>query len=193
MGTVKKLPHSTLTSTTPWMQEGNDAVLGTPGSWKQSPSPSTSRLSRSTIPASMQLQSPSTSRRWKSNTPAKMDEKDVGLLGPSFTYPVQSATVIHNATTPAVHVDLASLANAIFDIDHSVTRIPANLHPPIYPTTEDARAFPYSLVMYVKETSWQDLEQLRVQSQTTNTDARTGLSVAARTSIKEPGLTPPKG
>ncbi|CAL8119523.1 unnamed protein product [Orchesella dallaii] len=65
-----------------------------------------------------------------STTPAKIDEEDAGSLVPSLTLRTRSARLITHVATPAVHLDLATPANAIFDIDHKVTRIPINLHPP---------------------------------------------------------------
>ncbi|CAL8117313.1 unnamed protein product [Orchesella dallaii] len=52
---------------------------------------------------------------------------------------------------PPAHLHLGTLANAIFDVDHTVTRMPAKLHPSIFSSTEDARAFLYSLLIYANE------------------------------------------
>ncbi|CAL8135855.1 unnamed protein product [Orchesella dallaii] len=90
----------------------------------------------------------------------------------AVTTPGRSARAMMHAATPPAHLDLGTLANAVFDVDHTVTRMPAKLHPPIFPSIEDARAFLYSLLIYGNEVESKDFDQLWTTSQKASLDAR---------------------
>ncbi|CAL8131818.1 unnamed protein product [Orchesella dallaii] len=97
-----------------------------------------------------------------SSTSSMMDQPDP----PSVLLRSRIARKMEHVETPPERLDLGYLSRLIFEVDHNVTRLPINLHPPIFETMEDSLAFVYSLLIYAKETEPMDMIHLRCKSQT---------------------------